>query len=85
MKKTIYILIKDCVEDYDRELTVEPYGSLDEAFADFSNLTGSYRSAAENMGWEIEEDTQHSFSAYEEGYESQNHFYIKLQISEINL
>lgn len=85
MKKKIYIVIKDCVEDYERDMTVEPYGSLDEAVAEFTNLTGCYRCAAQDLDWKIEEDTPHDFSAYEEGYESHNHFYIKLQISEINI
>lgn len=84
MKQTIYILIKDCVEDYDREFAVIPYGELDEAVGQFKNLADSYRAAAVDMDWIIDEDTPHQFFAYEEGYENQNHFDIRLQISKIN-
>ncbi len=66
-------------------MTVSPYGSLDEAVAEFKNQADRYRNAANDMDWEIEEDTHYNFSAYEEGYENQNHFYITEKISEINI
>lgn len=85
MKKKIYIVIKDCVEDCERDLTVEPYGSLDEAVEEFTNLTGCYRCAAQDLDWKIEEDTPNCFSAYEDGCECINHCHIIFQSSEINI
>lgn len=85
MKQKVYIVIKDCVYDYDVDKVVEPFGNLDEAVSCFNNIVDYCRSAAEDDDWIIDEDTPHSFAAYEDGYEAQNHAYVKLQISEINI
>ena len=53
MKKTIYIIIQDCSDDYDRSVEVKPYGSLDEARAEFKTLTDNRRVDATNLGRKI--------------------------------
>lgn len=85
MKKTIYIIIQDCAYDYNGNVVVEPYGSFDEANERFKALADYFRSDATKMGWKIDEDTPECFSAYEDGYECQNHYNIVFQISEINI
>lgn len=85
MKQKVYIVIKDCSYDYDADLTVEPFGDLDEAIARFNSLVENCRTETEDDEWVVDEDTPHNFSAYEDGYAARNHAYITLQISEINI
>lgn len=85
MKKTIYIIIQDCSDDYDRSVEVKPYGSIDEARAEFKTLTDDRRVDATKLGWKIDEDTPNCFSAYEDGCECINHCHIIFQSSEINI
>lgn len=85
MKKKVFIVIKDCAYDYEAVLKVEPFGNLNEALSLFNSLVEECKSEAQEDEWEIEEDTPYHFSAYESGYAPQNHAYITLQISEIEI
>lgn len=85
MKHKVYIVIKDCSYDYDADLEVDPYGDLNEAVDRFNSIAEELRLSAQDDDWVIEKDTPHCFSAYKDGYEAQNHSYVRLQISEINI
>lgn len=79
----VFNLLKDIIYDYDGQITVKPYAKYEDAKKAFDSSVNILRADAITDQWVLEEDSEDSFFAYEDGYEGQSHYYVAILEDEI--
>lgn len=82
----IYTLIRDDRSEDESTVTAKPYLDLDKARADMKAMVDDFKELEdiydEYSDWEVEEG-EDSFSAYLDGEECLNHYYVRIQTDEV--
>ena len=73
-------IVDDCTTINDE---IRLFFSKEKAKSVFDNIVEEERKFAESKEWEIDEDSEFSFEAYEDGYYAHSHSCVDLSLIEI--
>ncbi len=79
----VYVVVKDVRYNGESDFDIEVFANEVEAGVFLLQATAVYKRDANLDDWKIEEDSSSCFSAYEEGYECENHYFFKIYEKEI--
>lgn len=79
----LHIFIKDTRYKCEDNNEVKLFRDISEAQEYFQSQTEVFRQDAIDDGWVIDCDRDDCFEAYEEGYESQNHYYLRIETQKV--